>query len=70
MSKDTCYVIPLTTSTKRHRLRIPIDKVAGKAASAIVSQMRLIDTKRLVNKIGYLDDTTFDAIRKAVRELF
>jgi mRNA-degrading endonuclease toxin of MazEF toxin-antitoxin module len=38
-------------------------------AAAIVSQIRLIDTLRLINKVGTLDRATFNPIRKAVRKL-
>lgn len=69
MSRTTCYAVPLTTSTKQHPLRIPIGEVEGKQATALMSQMRLIDTKRLVNKIGFLDQKTFERIRKAAREM-
>ena len=67
MSRTTCYVVPLTTSTKKHPLRIPIGPVEGKEATALMSQMRLIDTRRFVNKIGFLDQEIFERIRKAAK---
>ena len=70
MSKDTCYVVPLTTSSKRHKYRINIGIIDGESAAAIMSQLRLIDVKRLVNKLCFLDQNTFTKIRKAARELF
>ena len=69
MSRNTCYVVPLTTSLKRHKYRIDIGEVEGKRAVAIMSQMRLIDTKRLVNKLGFLDQNIFAVVRKAAKEL-
>lgn len=70
LSRETCYIIPLTSSLKKHRLRIPIGMVEDKPASALMSQIRLIDTKRLVNKVGFLDQEIFEEIRKAVKMLF
>lgn len=70
MSRETCYVIPLTTSTRKHRLRISIGKVEGREATALMSQIRLIDTKRFVNKIGFLDQDIFVSVRKAAKNLF
>ncbi len=67
LSADTCLVIPLTTSAQQHPLRSAIGKVEGKDAHALLSQMRVIDRKRLVRKIGYLDKTVFEGIRKTVR---
>lgn len=37
--------------------------------SVIISQIRLIDTKRLINKIGYIESALFEDIRKAVKDL-
>ncbi len=68
-SKNTCLVFPLTTSEKKHKMRIPIGLVNGKNALVIISQPKLIDTKRLVEKVGFLDKEIFENIRKAVRDL-
>ena len=67
---DTCMVIPLTTSLRRHPLRISVGKIQDKEASAILSQIRVVDTRRLVEKIGFLEKDMFGRIRKAVRKLF
>ncbi|MDP3792947.1 MAG: type II toxin-antitoxin system PemK/MazF family toxin [bacterium] len=69
-SSDICLVLPLTTSINRHPLRIPIGKIQDKEASAILSQIRVIDTRRLVEKVGFLDKKIFGVLRKAVRNLF
>jgi mRNA-degrading endonuclease toxin of MazEF toxin-antitoxin module len=69
MSRNTCYAAPLTTSAKQHRLRVNIGLVEGKQAVAIVSQIRLIDTKRLINKIGFLDQEIFVIVDKAAKDL-
>lgn len=67
---DTCLVLPLTTSSKNHPLRVPIGLVDGKEARANLSQLRLIDTRRLVEKIGFLDTVIFRELIKRVRDLF
>lgn len=69
LSASTCYIAPLTTSAKQHRYRIPVGTVDGREAKALISQIRLIDTKRLVNKVGYIEPAVFAAIRKAAKEL-
>ena len=48
---------------------IPIGIVDGQQASVIISQVRLIDTKRLYKQIGTLDKKTFETIRKAVKDM-
>jgi len=45
-------------------------KVQGKEATALLSQIRVIDTRRLIEKIGFLERSAFTNIRKAVRILF
>ncbi|MCR4334800.1 MAG: type II toxin-antitoxin system PemK/MazF family toxin [Patescibacteria group bacterium] len=69
MSKETCFVIPLTTSDKRHKFRPSIGIVDGKEAKALLSQMRLIDAKRLIRKMEYLDEKIFERIRKTIKEM-
>ena len=67
LSHQTCLVVPLTTSSKEHALRPSVGPVDGKAAHALLSQIRVIDTKRLVRKIGYLDQDVFEDMQNAVR---
>lgn len=69
MSGQTCFVIPLTTSLSDHPLRPSVGVVDGEEARALLSQMRLIDSKRLAKKIGYLDGEIFTKIRKAVKDI-
>src|SRR3989344_5095648 len=66
---ETCMVIPLTTSQHRQPLRIPVGNIQEKAASALLSQIRVIDTRRLVEKVGFLDKDIFSQLRKAVRTM-
>lgn len=69
LSKETCFVIPLTTAAHDHPLRPSVGVVDGKEARALLSQIRVIDNKRLVRKIGYLDKNIFAGIRKAAKDL-
>lgn len=69
LSAETCFVIPLTTSSHKHILRPSIGIVEGKDAHALLSQIRVVDTKRLIRKIGYLDKKIFMDIRKTVKAI-
>lgn len=69
LSAETSIAIPLTTSGREHPLRPSIGKVAGKEAHALLSQIRVVDTKRLVRKIGRLGKERFAEIRKAARDM-
>ena len=68
-SRNICLIAPLTTSMKQHSMRIPVCLIHGKQASVILSQIRVIDTKRLVNRISFINQTVFENIRKTVKEL-
>ncbi len=52
----------LSTSKKVNPYYVSIGKIQQKDAFAIISQLRLIDTKRLTNKIAVLDVGTFEVI--------
>ena len=47
---DACLVVPLTTSPREHALRLSVGVVDGKPAKANISQMRVVDTRRLEEK--------------------
>lgn len=68
-NKSVCLIIPLTTSQKSNKYYLKLGKVDNKKASAIISQIRLIDTKRLTNKIGIINKKKFEKIKKAVKNL-
>ena len=69
LSAQTCVAIPLTTSTNIHPLRPSIGIVEDEEAHALLSQIRVIDTKRLIRKIGYLDKKIFEKIRKIAKDM-
>ncbi len=68
-SRQVCLVVPLTTSTKKNKYHVRIGDVAGKKSSVIISQLRLIDTKRLDQHIATLNQEMFEVVRKAVKDL-
>jgi mRNA-degrading endonuclease toxin of MazEF toxin-antitoxin module len=68
-SKFVCLVIPLTTSIKKNPYHFDVGLVEDRQAFAILSQIKLIDTKRLINKMGYIDQDKFEAIKKAVKNI-
>ena len=44
--------------------------IDGCQAVAVISQVRLIDTKRLYKQIGTLNKKIFESVQKAVRDMF
>jgi len=67
---DACLIAPLTTSVREHPLRIPVGIIDGRSTRANLSQLRVVDTRRLIEKISFLDREMFASLRKAVRVLF
>src|SRR3989344_8021848 len=68
-SRSVCLIIPLTTSTKQNPYHVSVGIIGKRSAFAIISQLRLIDTKRLDQKISTLDKNSFKDVRKAVKAI-
>jgi mRNA interferase MazF len=65
-----CLVVPLTTSSQKHEYRISAGLIEGKESTAILSQIRVVDTKRFSEKIWVLDKGIFINIQKHIRSFF
>lgn len=68
-SVHVCLVVPLTTSKKKNPYHISVGIIDDREAFVILSQIRLIDTKRLHDRLAILDQEKFEEIRKAIRDL-
>jgi len=68
LSVNTCLIIPLTKSKEKHKFRISVGVVNGVEAFAIMSQMRVVDTKRFTERVGFLNKEIFEGTRKAIKE--
>ncbi|MEK9160831.1 MAG: type II toxin-antitoxin system PemK/MazF family toxin [Patescibacteria group bacterium] len=60
--------VPLTTKVKAYPSYFGVGTVDGKAAMALLTQLRFFSTKRLVNKIDKLPTPTFLALKKAAKK--
>ena len=56
--------VPLTTAVKPNPYRLPIGIVGGKQPFATLSQLRNIDSKRLVKKIAVVSEDALEIIKK------
>lgn len=68
-SQHVCLAVPLTTSKKKNPYHFEIGIIEGKESFAILSQIRLIDTKRLQDRLLILNEDKFKEIKKAIRNL-
>jgi len=64
-----CLIVPLTTSQKINKLRFPLGIIEGKNSKALLSQIRVIDTKRLTNKMTALDKCIFVELQENLSAL-
>jgi len=65
-SRHLIWAIPLSTKIKNNPYYIPCPSSDGMSRMAIISQMRMIDTKRFNEKMGVISEKTFSEIKKAV----
>lgn len=63
---ETFFGVALIGHAHSGRYYFPIGKVGDRDAVANLSQARLYDTKRLIRKIGTVDDRTFRELAKAL----
>lgn len=65
----TFFAVALTGRRREGRYYQYLGKIEAREASAVLSQVRILDTKRLVRKIGVLDKTSFAVLKKALAEI-
>lgn len=68
-NKEVCLIVPLTTKYKDSKFYVSVGLIENKSACAIISQIKLIDTKRLVNQIGFIKTSKLNEIKKAIWNL-
>ena len=65
-SREVCLCVPLTTREKKGKFYRDIDLKDGIRRKVILSQIRLIDTKRLLEKVSTIDAGEFRKIKQAI----
>lgn len=58
--------VPLSTSPKTNKYRISVDIVDNKKAFANMSQIRNLDSKRLINKVGHMEANKLVGLNKKI----
>ncbi|HEY1041287.1 MAG TPA: type II toxin-antitoxin system PemK/MazF family toxin [Candidatus Paceibacterota bacterium] len=69
LSARMVLIVPLTSSQSEHKYRLDVGYVKRERSKIILSQIRVVDTRRFMERITILDKKTFGAIQKAAREL-
>lgn len=65
---DSCLVVALTAKPKKGKYYFDVGEVSGRNATAILSQLRFVDRKRLVKKISTIHSDVFKLLNKSVVE--
>lgn len=68
-SKEIFICVPLTTKTKQGKFYSDVRLGDEKPRKIILSQIRLVDSKRLQEKIATLDEAQFNDIKKKIIRL-
>lgn len=68
-NNEVCWIIPLSTKIKKGKFYVPIDLGDKMERVAIISQLRLIDAKRLYQKINVLSNANYKKVQDAVINL-
>ncbi|MBI4158282.1 MAG: type II toxin-antitoxin system PemK/MazF family toxin [Candidatus Yanofskybacteria bacterium] len=63
---DACLAVPLTTTQKKGKYYFKVGEVDGREATAVFSQVRFINRKRLANKVGVLEENIFNKLFEAI----
>ena len=64
-NQDVLLALPITTSVKSGKYYFPINLPDSIRRSVILSQIRLIDAKRLNDKLGMVSVKEFEEMKKA-----
>ncbi|MES2215685.1 MAG: type II toxin-antitoxin system PemK/MazF family toxin [Patescibacteria group bacterium] len=64
-----CWVLPLTSKKKNLPYYFEFKFAAEGSSTAILSQVRLIDTRRLVKKIGFIAIDEFELLKEKFRAI-
>ncbi|HEY4476379.1 MAG TPA: type II toxin-antitoxin system PemK/MazF family toxin [Candidatus Paceibacterota bacterium] len=68
-NNEVFWSIPLTRKRKSGKFYVPVDLGDSEERSAIISQLRLVDAKRLLDKLTVLKVEDYAKIQKAVINL-
>lgn len=68
-NNEVFWAIPLSTKIKKGKFYVPIEFEDGLPRVVIISQLRLIDARRLMDKIGTISGDNYKLIQKAIINL-
>jgi mRNA interferase MazF len=64
-NRDSVLIVPLSSRVKDNQYHVQFQH-EGETAAAVISQIRLVSTKRLLRRMYRMDSGIFDTIQRAV----
>ncbi len=68
-STNAALVVPLTSKNKKGTYYFDIGQVGGREAKAVLSQLRFIDKRRLMNKVDVVHKEVFEKLKSAIIQI-
>ena len=65
---STVIIAPMTTQSHFYPTRIPL-KFTGKEAWIVLDQLRTVDRKRLVKKLGKIEQVIINRVKSVIKEM-
>ncbi len=65
---STIIIAPMTSRSHSYPTRIPV-KFKGKEGWVVLDQIRAVDKRRLIKKLGRIDQETINTIKSIIREM-
>lgn len=68
-SINAALIVPLTSRNKKGAYYFDAGRVAGRDAKAVLSQIRFIDRRRLINKVDTISEGIFEKLKSAIIQI-
>ena len=65
---STVIIAPMTTQSHFYPTRIPL-KFTGEEAWIVLDQLRTIDRKRLIKKLGKIEQVIINRVKSIIKEM-
>jgi len=65
---STVIIAPMTTQSHFYPTRIPL-KFTGKEAWIVLDQLRTVDRKRLIEKLGEIEQGIINRVKSVIKEM-
>ena len=64
----TVIIAPMTTKSKKYPTRVPVS-FQKKAGWIVLDQIRTVDKRRLIKKLGNIGETTINEVKSVIKEM-